>query len=192
MRKTLLEIMQEENLLLNEQAMQGTDKLTKHPYSDDYEPLFEPWRDKPVRLLEIGAYHGASTIAWDKYFPLGDITVVDNQPRKSLENIKGRVDESRTRILIGDAYTQEFADTLGTFDIVNDDGPHNLESMKKCIELYYPKLNSGGVLIIEDIPSAEWFDEFIAMVPDKKYECIDYSKRGKGASDSKVFLVWRE
>lgn len=189
MNKTLLEIMEEEHLFLDEANQKGTDKLTKHPYSQRYEPLFEPYRDKEVRLLEIGAYYGASTIAWDKYFPKGDITVVDNQPRTALENIKGRIDESRTRILIGDAYTKEFADTLGTFDIINDDGPHNLESMKSCIELYYSKLNPGGVLVIEDIPNPDWFRIFENMLPGVRTEKVDFAR--VAASDSRVFIAWK-
>jgi len=190
MRKTLYEIMENEGLFLNEAKGWGTDKLTKHPYTEEYDPLFEKWRDVPVRLLEIGAYHGASTIAWDKYFPKGDITVVDIQPRKALENIDGRVDSTRTRIIIADAYTKEFADTQGTFDIVNDDGPHTLESMLNCAKLYYPKLNPGGVLVIEDIPSKSWVQQIIDVLPEgTKTKYVDYTKRA--ASDSRVLIAWK-
>lgn len=187
--RTLLEIMDDENLFLDEVNRKGTDKLTKHPYSEKYEGLFLPYRDEPVRLLEIGAYYGASTIAWDRYFPKGDITVVDIEERTALHNTKGRIDESRTRIVIGDAYTKEFADTLGTFDIINDDGPHSLESMRKCIELYYPKLNPGGFLIIEDIPNRDWLNLFKAMLPDARTQEYDWSHRA--ASDSRVFIAWK-
>jgi SAM-dependent methyltransferase len=187
--KTLLQIMNDEGLFLDERNKRGTDKLTKHPYSERYEPLFEPFRNKSVKLLEIGAYYGASTIAWDKYFTKGDITVVDIEARTALENIKGRVDENRTRILIGDAYTKEFADSLETFDIINDDGPHDLESLKKCVELYFPKLNPNGFLIIEDIADAEWFKIFKNMLPGVKTEEIDWSNRA--AADSRVFIAWK-
>lgn len=190
MNKGLYEIMRDEGLFLNESNGWGTDKLTKHPYAEDYDPLFEQWRDKPVRLLEIGAYHGASTIAWDKYFPKGDITVVDVQPRKALENIKGRVDPTRTRIIIADAYTKEFADTLGNFDIVNDDGPHDLQSILQCIRLYFPKLNAGGVMVIEDIPDAKWIQQLVAELPeDTKTKSVDYSSRA--ASDSRILIIWK-
>lgn len=190
MLKSLYEIMEDEGLFLDESRGWGTDKLTKHPYTNHYDPLFEQWRDKPVRLLEIGAYHGASTIAWDKYFPQGDITVVDIQPRKSLENIQGRVDHNRTRIIIADAYTKEFAETLGTFDIVNDDGPHDLNSMLLCAKLYFPKLNPGGVLVIEDIPNRDWFDLIIDVLPPgTQVKTIDDSD--KAASDSRILIAWK-
>lgn len=192
MNKTLYEIMAEEGLFLDEKRGWGTDKLTKHPYTEDYDPLFEQWRDKPVRLLEIGAYHGASTIAWDKYFPKGDITVVDIQPRKALENIKGRVDSSRTRIIIADAYTKDFADSQGNFDIVNDDGPHDFDSMVQCVRLYFPKLNEGGVLVIEDIPDAAWVHQLIAELPEGTItKSVDYSSRRGAASDSRILIIWK-
>jgi len=187
--KKILEIVEEENLFLDETNKKGTDKFTKHPYSSVYEPLFDSYRSKPIKFLEIGAYYGASTIIWDKFFPMADITVVDIEPKTSLENIKERVDENRTRILIGNAYTKEFSETLGTFDIINDDGPHDIDSMKKCIELYYPKLNPGGILVIEDIPCSSWFDEFKRLVPDSKVETYDLTKTG--ASDSRIFIVWK-
>jgi hypothetical protein len=190
MNKSLYQIMEDEKLFLDESRGWGTDKLTKHPYTKHYDPLFEQWREKPVRLLEIGAYHGASTIAWDKYFPLGDITVVDIQPRKSLENIEGRVDPARTRIIIADAYTKEVADSLGTFDIVNDDGPHDLESMLSCAKLYFPKLNPGGVLVIEDIPSASWFNSITEVLPKgTQVKTIDDS--ATAATDSRILIAWK-
>jgi precorrin-6B methylase 2 len=190
MHKSLRQIMEDEGLFLDESRGWGTDKLTKHPYTEDYDPLFEQWRDKPVKLLEIGAYHGASTIAWDKYFPQGDITVVDIKPRKSLENIQGRVDPTRTRIIIADAYTKEFADSQSSFDIVNDDGPHDLESILQCARLYYPKLNPGGVLVIEDILRQEWIDLIIAELPEgTKTKCVDYTNRAAG--DSRILIAWK-
>jgi len=190
MLKSLYEIMKDEGLFLDEIKGVGTDKVFKHPYTKHYDPLFEQWRDKPVKLLEIGAYHGASTIAWDKYFPLGDITVVDVEPRKSLQNIEGRVDPNRTRIIIADAYTKEFAESVGTFDIVNDDGPHDLNSMLLCAKLYYPKLNPGGVLVIEDIPSKDWFDKIIEVLPPgTQVKTIDDS--ATASSDSRILIAWR-
>lgn len=193
--KTMLDIMHEEKLFLDEGSKKGTDKLTKHPYSRDYERIFEKYHDKEISLLEIGAYYGASTIMWDKYFSKGEITVVDINQRTALENIKDRVDENRTRILIADAYDLDFVKDLPRYDIINDDGPHDLESMTKCVKLYYPKLNNGGVMLIEDIPDSAWFDVLLDIA--KKfggnliYECLDYSRDG-GTTDSRVLVLYKD
>lgn len=190
MLKTINQIIADENLYLNETLQWGTDKFTKHPYADLYDELLFPYRNRKINLLEIGVYHGASTILWNHYFVNGNITTVDIQPRKSLENVKNKIDESRTKIIINDAYNEDFCNTLPNFDIINDDGPHTLESQIKCIELYYKKLNSGGIMLIEDIPSETWFDSLIKSIPiDVKYQCYDFSKNA--ASDSRVFVLWK-
>lgn len=188
--KTLMEIWEEEKLVLNDAEKLGTSKYTAHPYAKKYDELFEPWREKQFKLLEIGALYGASTIIWDKYFPNADITVVDIEDRNATLNTNGRIDPNRTRLKFGDAYTQEFADTLGTFDIINDDGPHTLDSMRKCIELYYPKLNPGGFLIIEDIPDQGWIREFESMLPDVKTESTDFPDLPR-STDSRIFIAWK-
>lgn len=189
MYKTLLEIFEEEKLHLSDRDFVGTSKFTAHPYAEDYDKIFEPWREKKFNFLEIGALYGASTIIWDKYFPNADITVVDIDIQHAEKNIKGRVDENRVKLLQGDAYTPSFSETLGNFDIINDDGPHTIDSMKQCIRLYYPKLNEGGVIIIEDIKRDDWFDKLIEVTPTKNYECINYCQMGKGVSDSRVFVI---
>ena len=191
----MLDIMSEEELFLDEENKKGTDKLTKHPYSRNYERIFEKYRDEKISLLEIGAYYGASTIMWDKYFPNGDITVIDIDQRTALENIKDRVDENRTRILIANAYDLDFVKNLQQYDIINDDGPHDLESMKKCVEIYFPKLNRGGVLLIEDIPDSAWFEVLLNIAKEfddnLMYECLDYSNDG-GTVDSRVLVLYKD
>jgi predicted O-methyltransferase YrrM len=37
------------------------------------------------------------------------------------------------------------------FDVIIEDGPHNLQSQLFAVEHYYPLLKPGGTLIIEDI-----------------------------------------
>jgi hypothetical protein len=73
---------------------------------------------------------------------------------------------------------------------VNDDGPHNLESMLMCAKLYYPKLNPGGVLVIEDIPSVSWFDSIIEVLPEgTKVKTIDDA--ATAATDSRILIAWK-
>ena len=189
MKNSILKIFDDENLHLNESLAFGTDKLSKHGYDEYYEILFKPLRNKKISLLEIGAYHGGSTIFYDKYFPLANITVVDINPRQALENILGRVDPNRTKILIGDAYNPNFASKLDSFDLINDDGPHDLHSMISCLNIYYPKLNPSGLLIIEDIPFNSWFTILKREIPRNAYSvCVEIPNK---ATDSRFFACWK-
>ena len=45
------------------------------------------------------------------------------------------------------------------FDIIFDDGPHTVESQKKCIEYYLPILKDGGTMFVEDVQKVEDFEE---------------------------------
>jgi hypothetical protein len=46
----------------------GSDKAGHHGYTRFYDPLFEPLRPYPTRLVEIGVQKGKSMRAWQKYF----------------------------------------------------------------------------------------------------------------------------
>lgn len=189
--KSIIEICNENNLKLDETLQWGSMKFYQHPYADLYEKLLKPYKNLNINLLEIGAYYGASAIFWDQYFLKANIIVVDIEARTSIENIKNKVDENRTKIVIADAYSLDFVNSLPMLDIVNDDGPHTLESQIKCIELYYDKLKPNGIMIIEDIISQEYFDIFISKLPvGAKYECHNLSS--SGVSDSRVFVLWKE
>ena len=189
--KSINKIFKEYNLALNESKLWGSSKFTVHPYGPLYDKLFESYRLKSIKLLEIGIYHGASAILWHNYFPNGDITLVDIELRNAEKNIKYEVDSKRVRLLKNDAYDPEFVKSLPLFDIINDDGPHSLESQIKCIELYYNKLNPGGILIIEDVQSDSWYDELKKHKPSEaKHEWYNLTNCGGGV-DSKVFVLWK-
>ena len=38
-------------------------------YLSEYDRLFSSYRDRPVRMLEIGIQNGGSLEIWSKYFP---------------------------------------------------------------------------------------------------------------------------
>jgi predicted O-methyltransferase YrrM len=188
---TIKDIMERESLFPINGSTCNTYKFTKHPYLEDYEALLRPYQEKKIKLLEIGADLGASAILWDRYFPYGDITVVDINTTIALTNTKNRL-TNRTNIVQADAYDTNFVNTLNSkYDIVLDDGPHDRESQLKCLDIYYPLLNEDGILIIEDIDSDSWLSELTAKIPEGKSKIIDYVARGQGAGDSRLFICWK-
>jgi 8-demethyl-8-alpha-L-rhamnosyltetracenomycin-C 2'-O-methyltransferase len=67
----------------------GTDKWGPHFYTPIYHELFSAWRDRPIRLLEIGVggygfrkVGGSSLSMWAEYFPRGHITGLDIAPKQ--------------------------------------------------------------------------------------------------------------
>ena len=75
--------------------------------------------------------------------------------------------------------------------MILDDGPHTLESMKACIQLYLPLLADDGILIIEDIQSMEWLDELRNEVsPDLRKYIKTYDLRTvKNRHDDILFVI---
>jgi hypothetical protein len=134
----------------------GTDKGEPKSYIDGYyEENFNKYREKNITLVEIGVRSGASIKLWSEYFNKDSkIYGLDNLYDKEFNSVPindSWVSQENVQYIVGDAYTSEIADGLGKIDILIDDGPHSLESHIKLLELYIPKMNSGGVIVIEDV-----------------------------------------
>ncbi|TIN50291.1 MAG: class I SAM-dependent methyltransferase, partial [Mesorhizobium sp.] len=44
-------------------------------YLSTYDHIFSEYRDRPVRILEVGVQNGGSLEIWQKYFPNAEIIV---------------------------------------------------------------------------------------------------------------------
>lgn len=183
----LVDIIKQKKLFLNEGAMFGTDKENPHKYcSLFYDSEFLKYKNQKISLFEIGVYHGGSLILWDEYFSDCKILGVDIKERKVLQNIE---DCKNVTFKIADAYQKDFSDTLDSFDILIDDGPHTLESQCKFLELYCDKIKKGGVLIIEDILKYEYTEKFKQYVPDNLMYEIKDLRSNSSKKDNILFVV---
>ena len=75
--------------------------------------------------------------------------------------------------------------------MILDDGPHTLESMRKCIKLYSPLLADDGILIIEDVQSIDWLQILKNDTPEalKKYVNVYDLRNNKNRYDDIVFTI---
>ena len=108
----------------------GCDKGHRHGYERVYEPLFEPIRYEPIRLLEIGIFEGASLAAWVDYFPNAEIVGIDTFQRIAPEDI-GILNHERVTWKRHSSF--EPID-LGHFDIIIDDGAHTHSAQKRTFD----------------------------------------------------------
>lgn len=131
-----------------------TDKGWHHHYTPVYQHWFDPLRNKPVRLLEIGigGYDnpltgGDSLRMWKSFFRKGIITGIDIYDKSALT-------EPRIRIYQGDQADKQFlrdvSDKEGPFDIIIDDGSHMQSDIITSFETLFPLMSSGGIYVIED------------------------------------------
>lgn len=131
-----------------------SDKGTKHDYINSYYcQEFTPRRSERVSLVEIGIYNGHSLTLFRDWFTQGHITGIDDTSGMNEEQREKIRQIADVRIIKADAYQQTTADKIldGTRNYIIDDGSHKLYDQMEAVRLYYPKLVSGGKLIIEDV-----------------------------------------
>jgi predicted O-methyltransferase YrrM len=127
------------------------DDFKRHSYVENfYDLAFEPYRTTATEILEVGIYEGESLRLWHDYFTNANITGVDIMPVPMNENLKGL---PRVREVRQNAYDPAIARLLAdrTYDVMIDDGPHDIHSQHTFIQLYLPLLRTGGLMVIEDI-----------------------------------------
>ena len=122
-----------------------------HNYTRQYNTLFEEFRDKPIKYLEIGVFNGGSIKAFKEAFRNSTCILgldIDNRCKK-YEDIDNNI-----FIEIGDATNIDFIKSItekyGTFDVILDDGSHINKDVIKSFELLFPLLNDDGLYIVED------------------------------------------
>lgn len=125
------------------------DKGTAHSYIDTYSELFEPIREKVTNVLEIGCFYGHSLMMWREYFPNAFIESIEIIPELCFE-------EERIKVYHGDSTDSFLASTFKDthYDIIIDDGFHQIDNQINTFNLYFPKLKKEGIYIIEDVLEA--------------------------------------
>lgn len=142
----------------------GSDKgSSKHRYTELYHMLFHPYRDRSINILEMGLLIGGpehgigvdrktadvpSIRMWLEYFskakiygldisdfswfkhPRFQFTRCDMDQRENIASAYGRADK---------------------FDIIIDDASHASHHQQFALLELLPKLNSGGLYIVEDL-----------------------------------------
>ncbi|MFN3584670.1 class I SAM-dependent methyltransferase [Phenylobacterium sp.] len=136
-----------------EGAGRGVTKWTH--YLPIYDRVFAPWRGRPVRMLEIGVFQGGSLDLWRRYFgPDAVLFGVDIEPACA-----GRVTPpNQVRIGSQDdaAFLHSVVDEMGGLDIVLDDGSHIGRHQWASFRALWPRLEAGGMYLIEDLHSSYW------------------------------------
>jgi len=129
-----------------------------HGYTPIYHKYFEQIRHKHLRLLEIGigGYEfpdkgGESLRMWREYFTKADITGFDLHPKQPIQGCT---------VLQGSQIDTDFLNTLGSYDIVIDDGSHHNAHIITTFNSLWSKLNAGGIYVIEDTETSYWHDYY--------------------------------
>jgi hypothetical protein len=126
-------------------------------YLARYEEKFAPYRDRSVSLLEIGIQNGGSLEVWSKYFLDARALIgCDINSKCGLLTF----DSPRINVVIGDvneaSVRQEILGRCSSFDIIIDDGSHQSRDIVRTFGHLFPRLNDGGLYVIEDLHCSYW------------------------------------
>ncbi|HWP37703.1 MAG TPA: class I SAM-dependent methyltransferase [Gemmatimonadales bacterium] len=167
----------------------GSDKWQK-PYPELYERHLGDRRRTVRTVLEIGIgggprpeRGGASLLMWQRYFPRARIFGVDLYPKK----VRG----PRITVLQGDqsdpVFLAALARTVGTPDVIIDDGSHQQAHIAASFTALFPILAPGGVYVIEDMHTA-YLPEYGGGPPGHPGTAVSFASSSLTAISS--FRYW--
>jgi hypothetical protein len=134
----------------------------RHGYTSLYNMLFQPLRQRKLQIALVGLDGGAaladpdiwtteaqkSLDIWMEYFPKAQFTCFDRAETAPLTD--PRIEYHQVSLDDVD----EIADlTDGSYDIVMDDATHASAHQQNALLALFPKLNSGGLYLMEDLRS---------------------------------------
>lgn len=156
-----------------------TDKGDDHTYFGVYDKIFAPHKEKSIRVLEIGISSGGSLKLFEDYFINAQIFGVDKSHCDW--SFDGRVT----------TYECDFKDIdYDNYDIVIDDCSHYLEDQLWVVENVLPKINDGGMLVIEDVMHPDKVkDKFEAV--NSNFEIIDLNHLTPDKNDN-ALIIYRK
>lgn len=124
-------------------------------YFHFYDKYFSRYRDKNIKVLEIGVQNGGSLQMWQNYFGKGTHVIgmdIDANCKK--------FDSDEIKIFIGDQNNLNDLENLinlyKNFDIIIDDGSHMNHHQINTFKYLFPYLNEGGTYLVEDIHTSYW------------------------------------
>ncbi len=133
----------------------GSDKFGGHLYTPFYHALLAPWRERPLRFLEIGVggydmrdAGGSSLRMWADYFPEATIVGLDFH-EKAFERPARVILEQGSQD--DPAVLERLHQRHGPFDVVVDDGSHLPAHIVASFQNLYPRIAADGIYIVEDV-----------------------------------------
>jgi hypothetical protein len=126
-----------------------------HHYIPLYAQYFSRFRASPVRFLEIGVFRGGSLQMWRKYF--GENAIIYGIDSDSeCAKLNGLSAQVRIGSQDDPEFLRQVVDEMGGIDVILDDGSHQAKHQIKSFKYLFPRMNRGGVYMVEDLHTSFW------------------------------------
>jgi len=132
-------------------------------YFPIYESIFSKFKEKKIKILEIGVLKGGSLKLWKDYFgESATVYGIDINPDSKQYESEG------IEIFIGDQSDKDFLSRVvqqtGGFDIVIDDGAHTNFTVMNSFEALYE--HTYSYYIVEDVHALYWSNGLYSLGRD--------------------------
>ncbi len=171
----------------------GCDKWGAHWYAQHYERFLNPFREKHIRLLEIGVggyddptSGGASLRMWREYLPKATIAGIDVFDKRGIEIDQVRCYQGDQTDL---AFLTSVVEDMGGIDVVIDDGSHLNADVIRSFECLFPLLSDHGLYFVEDVETAYWPPCGGSSTKNAEHTSVAYFKRLVEALNHQELLV---
>ena len=133
--------------------------LVGHGYAKFYEFHFHYFKNKEIKLLEIGTWKGASVASFYHYFNKAIIFCLDR-------NYKFQFRSNRINFFYCDTRNKndikQFEDLLirkksETLDVIIDDASHKYSDILNNFKNFFKKVKPGGFYVIEDFNHYKYY-----------------------------------
>src|SRR4030042_4843248 len=131
-----------------------TDKGDAHSYFEIYDELFKPFQDRECNFFECGIQSGGDLKLFDDYFSQARIIGIDIEETYVKNAPVNNQYSERVKVIKQDFRTLDwrfFSYYNFIPDIAIDDGTHYLEDQLLFVQIMHPIVNTGGLIIIEDV-----------------------------------------
>ena len=161
-----------------------TDKK-RTPFFSFYEELFPLIKETTKTILEIGIRRGGSLVIWNDFFGATAVYGLEANPKfiRRVDNLN-RPNIHAVHLNQTDKKGMtEFAKSVGSFDLIIDDGSHMVGDQLISFEILWPFLRRGGYYCIEDMQSS-FQEKYINQSPTT-------AEYFKNVSDYILTSVWK-
>jgi hypothetical protein len=192
----------------------GSDKSTKHNYSELYSMILDRYIEKEINIFELGigsndttipwnmtseGKPGASLLSWLEYFPKSNVYAADIDPKALIntDRINSFECNQLDALSIKNLWSNEKLKNL-EFDIMILDGVHTYEGNMFFLNHSIHKLKRGGICIIEDIHEhhintyRENLEELRYWLPTFEISLLDLHKPNEKICDNTLMFLYKK
>ena len=139
-------------------------------FADFYNKILFNYKNDIKSIFEIGIFYGNSLNSWNEYFPNAKVYGIDKiSIDMKNNNIKTFVGHQNDKNVLNKIIKE-----TGNFDIIMDDGSHDLDHQQISLGILFKNVNPNGYYIIEDFILLQIFTQIHLIIKEKKIKVIQH------------------